>query len=143
MNDAREILVLSAPGEQGPSEALAGALGAPVAALEPAAGDGAGRVAEALVAAERLLGERAPDALVLCGSGPEAGAAALVAAKLGVPTARVSAPSPGDTGDPASLADLDGPVAERLAGLVVPGGGDPEQQASAIRAWLASYTSSP
>ena len=38
------------------------------------------------------------------------------------------------------LADLDGAVAERLAGLVVPGGDDPRGTADAIRAWLATYT---
>ena len=139
MNDTRDVLVLSAPGAREAFDALAEALGAsPGAELETASGEGAGRVAEALVAAERLLAARDPDALVLCGSGPEAGAAALVAAKLGLPTARVTVPDSGTGEDPASLADLDGPVAERLADLVVPGGEDRERQSSAIRAWLST-----
>jgi hypothetical protein len=80
---------------------------------------------------------------VLCGSGPEVGAAALVAAKLGVPAARVSPGPQGAPHDHAVLADLDGPIAERLCDLVVPGEDGAPRVAEAIRAWLATYTLSP
>jgi hypothetical protein len=143
MNDTPEILVLFAAGGNGAAEALGRHLGAHRSrALEPAGGSGAARVAAALVTAERVIGEQAPDAVVLCGPGPEVGAAALVAAKLGVPVARVTAASGAAGDDPAALADLDGRIAERLCDLVVPGGDD-ARVADEIRAWLATYTLSP
>ena len=92
--------------------------------------------------AERVIEEEEPGAVVLCGPGPEVGAAALVAAKLGVPVARVTADSAATGDDPAALADLDGRIAERLCDLVVPGGDD-ARVADEIRAWLATYTLSP
>jgi hypothetical protein len=142
MNDTPEILVLFAAGGNGAAEALGRHLGAHRSrALEPARGSAA-RVAAALVTAERVIGEQAPDAVVLCGPGPEVGAAALVAAKLGVPVARVTAASGAAGDDPAALADLDGRIAERLCDLVVPGGDD-ARVADEIRAWLATYTLSP
>ena len=49
---------------------------------------GALRVAAALVAAERVITEEGPGAVVLLGAGPEVGAAVLVAVKLGPPVAR-------------------------------------------------------
>ena len=119
MNDERTILVFFAAGEPDAAEALAGQLGAEPAILE-----------------------ESPGAVVLCGSGPEVGAAALVAAKLGVALARVTAGTVA-ADDPAALADLDGPVAERLADLAVPGGDDAQGVAEAIRAGLASYTLTP
>jgi hypothetical protein len=100
------------------------------------------RVAGALVAAERAIAEEAPAAVVLCGSGPEAGAALLAAAKLGVPAARVGAEAGQAAGDPAVLADLGGAIAEALAGLTV-GGDDPEAAVHEIRAWAETYTLSP
>ena len=137
-------LLLFAAGEEAAAAALAGPLGASRArALEPAGQAGAPRVAAALVAAERVITEEGPGAVVLLGAGPEVGAAALVAVKLGVPVARVTHASPGGGRDPATLADLDGAVAERLAGLVVPGEDDAKRAADAIRAWLATYTLQP
>ncbi len=143
MNNAPEILILFAAGDSGDAEALGGHLGAHrSSALEPAGGSGAARLAAAIVAAERVIGEEEPGVVVLCGPGPEVGAAALVAAKLGVPVARVAADSAAAGDDPAALADLDGRIAERLCDLVVPGGDD-ARAADEIRAWLATYTLSP
>ena len=143
MNESPDILVLFAAGDPAAAEALGAQLGARSRALGPAAGSGAARMAVALVAAEGVIAEEDPGAVVLCGRGSEVGAAALVAAKLGVPAARVSPGSPGAAGDPAVLADLDGAIAERLCDLVVPGADDAPRAADAIRAWLATYTLSP
>ena len=143
MNDVSEVLVLFAAGDFAVAEALGRHGGAHRSrALEPAGGSGAARVAAALVAAERVIEEEDPGAVVLCGSGPEIAAAALVAAKLGVPVARVTADRAAGGDDPAASADLDGRIAERLCDLVVPGGDD-ARVADEIRAWLATYTLSP
>jgi len=143
MNDVSEVLVLFAAGDFAVAEALGRHGGAHRSrALEPAGGSGAARVAAALVAAERVIEEEDPGAVVLCGPGPEVGTAALVAAKLGVPVARVTVDSAASGNDPAVLADLDGRIAERLCDLVVPGGDD-ARVADEIRAWLATYTLSP
>jgi hypothetical protein len=62
-------------------------------ASEPVAGDGlVGALVTHLRAAEDALGESPPDAAVVCGGGDPALAAALVAVKLGVPTAWVRPP---------------------------------------------------
>jgi hypothetical protein len=109
--------------------------------LEPGGETGARRIAAALTDAERAIEQEGPGAVVLCGDGPEMGAAALVAVKLGVPVARV--PGAGAEGDAdAALADLGGPISASLADLTVPPGGDPERVANAIRAWLGTYTPS-
>jgi hypothetical protein len=139
MNDAAKTLILCPAGETVTVEALAQAVDAgPVRELEAAAGDGALRIAGALTAAERVIEAERPGAVILCGRGPEVGAAALVAAKLDVALARVSADAPAEGDAPADLADLDTAVADRLADLVVPAGADPEAAADAIRAWLAT-----
>jgi hypothetical protein len=129
MKEPRPILVLSAKAE------------ARVRALEPAPGEGATRVAAALVAAEGAIAQEAPAAAVVCGSGPEVGAAVLSAAKLGVPVALLGADEEGASEDPAVLAGLGGAIAVSLAGLTV--SGDPEAAAGEIRAWAETYTLSP
>ena len=142
MNRSESILVLSPESHSGAAAALAGGLERGRSrALEPTSGTGALRVAAALVAAERVIVEEAPPAVVVCGSGPEAGAAVLAAAKLGVPSARVG--GDGDrAADPAVLADLGGAIADGLADLTV-GGDDPQSAAGEIRAWAETYTLSP
>jgi hypothetical protein len=141
MNPSESILVLSPESHSGAAAALAEGLERSRSrTLEPPSGTGAMRVAAALVAAERAIAEEAPAAVVLCGSGPEAGAAVLAAAKLGVPAARVAAD--GDADDPAVLADLGGAIADGLADLTV-SGDDPEAAVDEIRAWAETYTLSP
>lgn len=138
MNDAGDILVLAPADDSGRAEELAGRLGgARSLALEPAGGAGAKRMAAALVAAEAAIAEPRPGAVVLCGSGPEVGAAALVTAKLEVPLARVAAAPRGED-DAAALADLDGQVAERLADISVEGEDGADRIADRIRAWLST-----
>ena len=142
MNEARPILVLSPEADSGAAAALAQGLeGARTLTLEPPPGAGAMRIAEALVAAERAIAEAAPAAVVLWGSGPEAGACVLAAAKLGVPVARIGAAEEGPADDPAVLADLGGAIAESLADLTLRG--DPEDALGEIRAWVETYTLSP
>ena len=142
MNDAGDILVLAPADDSGRAEEFAGRLGgAQSLALEPAGGAGAKRMAAALVAAEAAIAEpqggARPGAVVLCGSGPEVGAAALVTAKLEVPLARVAAAPRGED-DAAALADLDGQVAERLADISVEGEDGADRIADRIRAWLST-----
>jgi len=148
VNGPPDILVFFAAGDPEAAEALGEQLGARrTRALDPAPGSAATRMAAALVAAETVIGDQQPGAEELCGSGPEVGAAALVAAKLGVPAARVSPAAQGASDDHAVLADLDGAIAERLCGLVVPAEDGAPRVAEAIRAWLATetgpYTLSP
>jgi hypothetical protein len=144
MNDTPKTLILCPVGPSAAAEALGRALDdAPVRELESPGGAGALRMAGAVTAAERAVAAESPGAVVLCGEGPEVGAAALVAAKLGVPLARLSAQAPSKGAAPADLADLDTAIADLLADLVVPAGVDAEAAADAIRAWLHTYTLSP
>jgi UDP-N-acetylglucosamine 2-epimerase len=139
MNDARTTLVLHPAGAASAGRELAEGLeGARIRALEPAGETRAQRIAAALTDAERAIEEEEPGAVVLCGDGPEMGAAALVAVKLGVPVARVA----GDEGGDAALADLGGPISAGLVDLTVSAGHGEERVAGEIRAWLATYTSS-
>jgi hypothetical protein len=143
MNPSASILVLSPESHSAAAAALAEGLERSRSrTLEPPSGTGAMRVAAALVAAEREIAEEAPAAVVLCGSGPEAGAAVLAAAKLGVPSARVGADGDRAADDPAVLADLGGAIADALADLTI-SGDDPDAAVDEIRAWAETYTLSP
>jgi UDP-N-acetylglucosamine 2-epimerase (non-hydrolysing) len=154
-------LVLSPPDRAGLRDGLAGLLDQAAGGELSTTSDGAGagRIAAAVLAAESLLGERRPTAIVLCGEGPEVAATALVAVKLGIPQARIGAGSRvGDRHDPG---EIDRRIADRLCDLlmceddaalanlraeglaanaVVVGDAsrDPDRAAAAIRDWLAA-----
>jgi UDP-N-acetylglucosamine 2-epimerase len=155
------VLLLATPDGAEACDALAGHLDDRlVSELAPARkGDAPIRMAAAILAGEELLAEDPPEALVLCGDGPEVAATALVAVKLGIPQARVGAGArDSDRRDPAEidrgiadrLCDLllcDDDVAlanlrrEGLADRAVAVGDvrhDPAPAVAAIRGWLAS-----
>jgi UDP-N-acetylglucosamine 2-epimerase (non-hydrolysing) len=152
-------ILLATPDAAPARDALAGHLNEMVERdLMPAGeGEGAERMAAAILAAEAMLEQVGPDALVLCGDGPEVAATALVAIKLGLPQARLGAGR--RDGDRPRPAEIDGAVADRLCDLLLCDDGDalerlhgeglganaevvgdaaadPEPAVIAIRAWL-------
>jgi UDP-N-acetylglucosamine 2-epimerase len=155
------VLLLATPEGAEACKALAGHLDdRRVSELAPARkGDAPIRMAAAILAGEELLAEDPPEALVLCGEGPEVAATALVAVKLEIPQARVGAGArDGNRRDPA---EIDRGVADRLCDLLLCDDDvalanlrregiadralvvgdvrdDPAPAAAAIRGWLAS-----
>jgi len=160
------IAVVIDAGEQGPAADLVDALGthAEVRALtfDPASETELGRTAAAISTLEAELAEARPTAVVAFGDGVAALAAALVAVKLGLHTARVGAGV--RSGDRHEAAEINRIVADHLCDLLLcAGAGEldnlaregladkaevvPDAQAGgpatadAIAAWADSYTS--
>jgi len=102
------------------------------AARDTPASGGVAETAAALIASERLLVERRPEAVVVAGVGNTILAAAIAASKLEIPLVSV----PGKTAARGSEGERNAHLMRLLAGLAV----DPDDRdpADAIQVWLAA-----
>lgn len=136
----------------------------PERVIELPADGGARGTAAAMTALEALLEELHPDAVLVCGNGDAAPAAALVAVKLGIPQVRAGAGvRSGDRGEPD---EINRTIADRVCDLLLCAdeaavenlrreglaekarvigriGDDPRAAADVVCAWLEVHASAP